>query len=108
MSEQQRPAIPTSVILAIAAARIHPDAITGAYAWSFRKHLLSVGVTWIQELIDITRDGEQWITKHRMTLAHAEQREVLSLDWFGVGAGYNESIVNARETFAAAQLGDTK
>ena len=107
MSEQQRPAVPTSVVAAIAACPVRPGR-SGSVASYFREDLLGRGVTWIHEVIDVTRDGEQWITKNRMTLVHVEQREVLSLDWFGVGAGYAESIYNARHTFASSQTDNNR
>ena len=101
MSSADRPLIPTSVILAIAACPVRVD-----YDESdFRQDLVDQGVTWIQEVTEVCRDDKQWITKHRMTLAHVEQHEVLSLDWFGIGASYEQSIENARETFAACQIG---
>ena len=102
MTSHDQPAIPTSVVTAIGACPVRSGR-AGSVASYFREDLLELGVTWIDEVIDVTRDGEQWITKHRMTLAHVEQREVLSLDWVGVGPGYDESIYNGRHTFASSQ-----
>ena len=104
MIDNDRPAVPTSVISAIGGCR--SEAVAGfVVASQFRSDLSDRGVTWIDEVVELKMGVDVWISKHRMTLAHLDQREVLSLDWFGVGSSYAESIDVARTTFAAAQIG---